>query len=434
VRGEEAVSGRKLLVLDTSFSLEMMVDRGLLSSVTCRDLDGYFEHVWSVHPFAPLVCSPEWAPECGRPERHEVSPRHTFIEGKLGFSTALKNFPKLNFLMAQLDMLTHLVLLFRKERISAIRAGDPLYLGIFGWLLSKLTGAPLVVRIGANNQKIREATGRVMMPRLFKSASLERGVERFVFRRAHLVAGANSDNLQFAIESGADPKRCTLFRYGNLIDPAHFLEPALRPEPESLPAGAFLMCIARLETVKRVADVVMVLAEVRRRGFDVKALLVGDGSERESLATLARELGVEDQVVFCGNRNQQWLAAMIPKALAVLSPHTGRALTEAALGAAAIAAYDVDWQYELIETGVTGELVTFGDWQALAAATVRLLGDRCYARRVGDNLRNRVMEMMDPVKLNRHEAAEYEKLIARRGGSATSGLPAQHCAGSSAAR
>lgn len=425
---------KKLLVLDTSFSLEMIENRGLQSSVTCRDLDGYFEHVWSVHPFATLVCSPEWAPECGRPERHVVSSRHTFIEGKLGFTKALKNFPKLNFLLAQLDMLTHLVLLFRKERISAIRAGDPLYLGIFGWLLSKLTGAPLVVRIGANNQKIREATGRVMMPRLFKSASAERLVERFVFRRAHLVAAANSDNLRFAIESGADPKRCTLFRYGNLIDPAHFLEPALRPEPESLPAKGFLLCIARLEKVKRVADVIEVLAAVRRRGFDVQALLVGDGAERENLAALAGKLGVEDQVEFCGNRNQHWLATMIPRALAVVSPHTGRALTEAALGAAPVAAYDVDWQYELIETGVTGELVHFGDCQALSAATARLLGDRSYARRMGDNLRNRVMEMMDPVKLNRHEQAEYEKLIALGGGSATPGLTDPYCADSSATR
>lgn len=403
---------KKLLVLDTSFSLEMIVNRGLESSVTCRDLDGYFEHVWSVHPFAPLVCSPEWAPECGRPQTHVVSPRHSFIEGKLGLWPLLRKFPRLNFLLAQLDMLVHLVLLFRKEQISVIRAGDPLYLGVFGWLLSKLTGAPLVVRIGANHDKIREATGRVIMPRLFKCAAWERGVEGFVFRRADLVAGANTDNLQFAIESGADPKRCTLFRYGNLIDPAHFSEPSQRPRPEHLPDGEkFLLCIARLEKVKRVDDVVRVLAEVRKKGFELKALLVGDGSERERLAVLAEQLGVLPYVVFCGNRNQQWLSGTIPHVEVVLSPHTGRALTEAALGAAPIAAYDIDWQSEVVKSGATGELVPFGDWTGLAAATEKLLSDRDYARQAGASVRKLVLEMMDPEKLNSHERGQYEKLI-----------------------
>jgi glycosyltransferase involved in cell wall biosynthesis len=390
----------------------MMVDRGLLSSVTCRDLDGYFDQVWSVHPFAPLVCSPQWTPECGRPVRHTVSPRHTFVEGKLGLSTLLKRLPRLNFLLAQLDLLTQMVLLLKRERVSAIRVGDPLYLGLFGWLLSRLAGVPLVVRVGSNNEKIREATGRVIMPRLFKGAGQERMVERFVLRRADLVAGANHDNLRFAIESGADPTRCTLFRYGNLIDPAHFREPAERPRPGHLPPGErFLLCIARLEPVKRVEDVVRVLAEVRRQGHEVKAFLVGDGSERERLAELARELGVLSHLRFCGNRNQAWLASTIPHAEVVLSPHTGRALTEAALGAVPIAAYDIDWQSELVKSGETGELVPFGDWRGLAAATGKFLCDRSYARRAGAKVRELVLEMMDPEKLNCHERAEYDRLI-----------------------
>ena len=95
----------------------------------------------------------------------------------------------------------------------------------------------------------------------------------------------------------------------------------------------------------------------------------------------------------------------------VLSPHTGRALTEAALGAAPIVAYDIDWQSELIESGVTGELVEFGDWEALSDATVKFLKDRSYARKMGDQVRLRALEMMDPVKLNQHEINQYEKLI-----------------------
>ncbi len=403
---------RKLLVLDTSFSYEAIVKRELKSSVTCRDLDGFFDHVWSVHPFASLVTSSKWSAEFGKPVTYSVSESHTFIEGKIGRTSALKKFSTINFLLAQLGMLSFLIQLIRKEKISVIRVGDPLYLGLLGYILSKVTGIPFLVRVGANNEKIRLSTGKRMMPRFFKTMNQERRVERFVLSRANLVAGANKDNLQFAIDSGAHREKCTLFRYGNLIDAAHFIEPSNRLPPlGKLPEAPFLLCIARLELVKKVDDVIRVLAEVRAGGFNVKLLLVGDGREHEKLEALAKQLGVFDDVVFCGNRDQRWLAALIPHAEVVLSPHTGRALTEAALGGAPIAAYDIDWQYELIEAGVTGEIVPFGDWNSLAKSTIKLLQDRNYARTVGDNVRIKTLEMMDPVKLNDHEKHQYDLLI-----------------------
>jgi glycosyltransferase involved in cell wall biosynthesis len=163
--------------------------------------------------------------------------------------------------------------------------------------------------------------------------------------------------------------------------------------------------------VKKVDDVIRVLAEVRANGFDVKALLVGDGRERDKLALLAKEIGVSEHVIFCGNRDQSWMSSIIPHAAVVISPHTGRALTEAALGGAAIAAYNVDWQGELIETGVTGELVPFGDWRALSAATIKLLNDPTYALNLAANVREKVLKMMDPAKLNEHERQQFLEIL-----------------------
>ncbi len=250
------------------------------------------------------------------------------------------------------------------------------------------------------------------MPRLFPWGRLEEWVEGFVFRRADLVVGANTDNLQFAIESGADPAKATLFRYGNLIHPIHFGDPVARPWPEGVPSGVkYLLYVGRLAPVKHADDVIRVLAHVRRQGQEVEALLVGDGPQRAELGRLAEELGVARYVVFRGNKNQEWLASAFSHAEAVVSPHTGRALTEAALGGAAIAGYDIDWQAEVLKHGQTGELVPFGDWRALAASTLALLSDRAYARRLGDAARALVREMMDPDKLDAHEREQYDRLI-----------------------
>jgi len=45
----------RLIVIDSSFSYLAIKTRKLEHSITCRDLDGFFDHVWSVHPFASLL-------------------------------------------------------------------------------------------------------------------------------------------------------------------------------------------------------------------------------------------------------------------------------------------------------------------------------------------------------------------------------------------
>jgi glycosyltransferase involved in cell wall biosynthesis len=419
-RGTErrAEKPRKLLVLDTSYTLEMIQQRKLEHSVTCRDLDGFFDHVWSVHPFASLLTSDAWGPRFGQPSVTHLAPRHTIIEGKVGRFAALRRFFPLNFVLSQLELLRYLRRLVRRENISVMRVGSPLYLGLFGLALKWLTGVPMVIRVGGNHDKIFETTGKSIEPRLLRSRRIEKIIEKFVFPRADLVAGANQDNLDFALANGARPDKSTLFRYGNLIDARHLLDPADRPSnPDVLAAlglepRKFLLYVGRLEPVKHPDHVVEILAEVRRRGFAVKAVLAGDGRMRLGLQQRAAELGVADALVLTGNLDQERLALLFPLAAAVLSPHTGRALTEAALGAAPVVAYDIDWQGEMILDGETGRLVQHGDLRAMAEATAELLADPARAADLGRRLRELARTMLDPQALDDHEREQYARLIA----------------------
>lgn len=410
-------SQRKLLVLDTSFSYEAITKRRLQDSVTCRDLDGFFQHVWSVHPFSTLVTSEEWLPKFGTPNIYEVSQTSTFIEGKVGRYKWLSWFPLLNFLLSQLNTIGFLIKLIKEEKITVIRAGDMLYLGLLGLSLSRLCKIPLVIRVGGNHDKIYETTGQPIQKRLFFSRKFEKLIERFVLKRADLVAGANKDNLNFALANGAKPEKSTLFRYGNLVDKLHFVNPELRVGGEkllfrySLTQKQFILYIGRLESVKHPEDVIHVFAEVRRRGFNLKLLMVGDGRQLGYLQNIAKDYKIEDYVVFSGNIDQESLSLLLPHAAVVLSPHTGRALTEAALAKTAIVAYNIDWQSEVVETGVTGELVPHKEWRQMAESTVKFLQDPEYSCQMAVAVRERIINMMSPEKLNQHEREEYLKLL-----------------------
>jgi glycosyltransferase involved in cell wall biosynthesis len=95
----------------------------------------------------------------------------------------------------------------------------------------------------------------------------------------------------------------------------------------------------------------------------------------------------------------------------VLSPLTGRALSESALAAAPIAAYDLDWQGDLIQTGVTGELVPFREPDQMAVSVARFLRDPAYARAMGRAVREHALAMLDPARLNQHERDQYSRLL-----------------------
>lgn len=411
----------KLLVLDTSFSLEAIRERGLEHSVTCRDIGGFFDHVWSVHPFATLVTSEVWSERFGSPEVTELAPRHTFIEGKIGRYGFLRGLAPINFFFAQLAIFLMLYRLIKRENISVIRVGDPLYLGAFGLALARLASIPLLIRVNGNNRKIRAARGGPLMPRLFPSVKLEEALERFVFARADLAACVNADNLEYAVSAGARREFTTIFRYGNLIDKRHLEPPAGRSGGAAycaelgLEPSRFAMYVGRIIKEKHPDDLIHVLAEVRGRGHDIKLLLVGDGNMRDELLELATGLDVAEALVMCGNKNQGWLAAVTPQAAAVLSPITGRALTEQAFAAAPIVAFDIDWQSELIETGKTGELVSYRSTTEMADSLERFLLDADYAKAMGEGARARAMDLLDPDALNQHEREEYQKLLEHAG-------------------
>ncbi|MDQ4133764.1 MAG: glycosyltransferase family 4 protein [Actinomycetota bacterium] len=408
---------RKLLSLDSTYSLATIRERKLEHEITCRDLEGFFEHVWSVHPM--VGASPEHVPGSGvgRPSIEQIAPRHTMIEGKVARFEWLEAVAPVNFLVAQSVLAGMLMRLIRRERISIVRAGDPYYLGLLGLFLARANKLPLVVRINANQDSIYEATRELAYPRLLRSRLTEKRVARFVLSRADLVAPGSENNLRFAVANGAWRERSTIFRYGTWIDPVHFrTDPRERTSVRSeldLNDAPFLIIVGRLERVKHPEDVLYVLAEARKHAPSLAAVFVGDGSMRPELESMAAELGVAGQVRFAGNRDQNWIARALASATVVLSPLTGRALVEACLSATPVIAYDVEWHSELVTNGESGILVPYRDTRAMAEAVNRLLSDAVAAQTMGERARAVAAEMMDPARLMEHERSEYIRLLDR---------------------
>lgn len=400
---------RKLLYIDTSYTLEQIRQRKLDHVLRIRLLDGYFDQAWSTHPVDTQPDEGASSETCGPPLFEQVADNHVFIRGRYGRFPWLQGISKLNALLALVSLTWTLVRLARRERVDVIRASNPLLCGLIGVIAARLSGARLVVRISGNHDTVRAKSGAPIMPRLFRRVWIEERVERYVLERTDLVLSPSADYTAYATDYGAAPERVHLVRYGNLIDPAHLMLPDER-EPLADAALAarlrerpWLVHVGRLDPVKHAEDCLGVLEHLAAAGSDAGLCLVGDGPLRETMADRAAQAGLQDRILFLGNIDQTFLARLLPYCTIVLSPLTGRALAETSFAARPVVAYDLDWQGELIETDVTGILVPGHDVAAMAAGAKRFLDDPAYARAMGAALRERALIMLSPDEQTRRE-------------------------------
>ena len=402
------------MAIDSMYSLNVLRAREALHLVTHRDLDGYFEHVWTVHPFVGMDPTKPEPPRVGRHVVTPINSAHTMVEGNPGRLSRLARLPFLNFVLAQLELLGALDRIVEGERVAIIR-GDPYYHGLLALLLGRLNRCSVELRVIANHDAIYESTGTLAYPRLFRVRAVEKAVARFTLSRADSVVVASADNREFVLQNGARPERVAYAANGSMVSPIHLQEPRERaPLADEFDFGTSPLVgfVGRLASQKHPEDVVISVAKARERVPGIGALLVGEGPMRDELMKLAAELGLGDDIHFAGDRDQSWIARMLVQCSIIAAPLAGLTLVESALSATPIVAYDVEWHSELLRSGRDAILVPDRDTDAMAAAIADLAEDPALAARLGAAGRARALEVMDPAKLIAQERALAEGLLA----------------------
>jgi glycosyltransferase involved in cell wall biosynthesis len=165
------------------------------------------------------------------------------------------------------------------------------------------------------------------------------------------------------------------------------LEPCCTlPEEYGMEPGSQLVgVVARLEPEKGHPTLLEAWPAVLRAVPDVYLLIVGEGSRREALEAMARELRIAHRVVFTGRRGD---VPAVTRALdvAVLPSYReaqGLSILEAMALSRPVVASNVGGIPEMITDGVTGVLVPPHDPDALSGAIIRLLRDHPFADTLG---------------------------------------------------
>ena len=135
-----------MLVFDVAHSARSIFESGHEQIIVQRDLGGFFDEVFTLHPM--LGSDPEDRSTSFEGSRRTVpiAPRHVMIENK-SFAGFLEGLPPLAFGVSQLSALAYACRLVERENISVIRATDPFVTGLYAYLTARVTRRPFSLRI-----------------------------------------------------------------------------------------------------------------------------------------------------------------------------------------------------------------------------------------------------------------------------------------------
>jgi glycosyltransferase involved in cell wall biosynthesis len=212
--------------------------------------------------------------------------------------------------------------------------------------------------------------------RAYEGSGVARGafylVERALARWTNCLHVVSQDEYESALKHGMSrPELCRLIP--NAID----LDPLLPLDPPPLRTPPVVGTFARLYRQKRLDLFLDAVAELRRRGVAVRALLIGDGPLRDQLRARARMLGLDSVVEFDERPHDAAAALGRMDIFAFTSSHEGAPLTvmEAMAAERAVVATRVGLVPEIVTNARTGIVVPQGDALQFADALQQVIED-----------------------------------------------------------
>jgi glycosyltransferase involved in cell wall biosynthesis len=173
--------------------------------------------------------------------------------------------------------------------------------------------------------------------------------------------------------------------------------------------------VANLIRYKGHREVLQAVSIVKSRHPSFRLVLMGEGPERARLQDQARDLGIEDNIVFAGSQAEAATLVQAFDFTILGSSEEGfpNAVMESMASAIPVISTAVGGVAELVEDGVDGRLVPYGDPTAMAGAISWMIDHPEDRHRMGQVARQRIADRFSTELMVRETEAVYEELLGR---------------------
>lgn len=281
--------------------------------------------------------------------------------------------------------------------------------GFIAAVASKTLGIPLAVSVPGSDAQVAGQN------------PLFRRMAQFTFDQADLLT-ANSESLRDAVvRLGADPAKFDMIIYGT--DPAK-----LRPNPRGVadlrarlgvPDDAVVaLAVGRMAPKKGFDVFLRALAQPQLRKRNLVAVMVGEGDEWAAWQALARELGVDQRVIWTGNVSTDEIGVYYNLADMLVMPSVSKpadglnvCVLDAMSCARPVIGSNVAGNPLAIDHGRTGFIVPEQDPAALADALATLAEQPALRRAMGQAGRARIDRELGWPPLARRYVEHFENMV-----------------------
>lgn len=236
--------------------------------------------------------------------------------------------------------------------------------------------------------------------------------ERFSYRNSDsLICVSPSTERAVARQYGVSGKSRSI---ANGVDQSHFHPLDIPRIPNSL------LFIGRLETRKGIDFLLKSMPLVRSAQEDIRLFIAGDGILKPDLEKTVKDHGMEENVRFLGVLGDDAVNEWYNKVSLVVVPSVfegfGLNAAEAMACGTPVVATEVDGLRDVVEDGVTGRLVEYGNLRSLSDAVVSLLKNDPERDRLAENAKRKITAMHNWESIARQVLEVYESVLTRRDG------------------
>lgn len=290
-----------------------------------------------------------------------------------------------------------------KEKPDIVYFSQPYPLALSGLIL-RIAGIPFVSQ--THGSELVRPLGR-----------LAKWLRRIIMRNAFKMIANSHWGKEKLIEMGVDPRHVVIIN--PKVEFTRFEKPVNMEDfktTEGLVGKRAILTVARLLFRKGQHLVIRALPEVLKKHPDVVYVVVGNGPDREKLEMEAKEYGVEDHVLFPGNRDviafYHACEIFIMPSLYIEKPYGdvesfGIVYIEANACSKPVIGANNGGVPDAIIDGVTGLLVETDDVPSIVDGLNRLLDDPELSVRLGEQGYERVRSEFTADKY----AEEFRRLV-----------------------
>ena len=300
----------------------------------------------------------------GQPKKENLNRVNVF---RTSLFTLKKPYSSLIYILSSLPFVFFKsLILIRNKKVNLLHCQG--FLSSFlGFFLSKLTRIPYITTV----QRL-ERKGNPLKTLVYRRAACAIAVSLAVKKYFEEIGAKNIE----VIPNGVD-----LRRFENLNREGSRHKLGLKDE-------FVIMTVARLEKVKGIKYLIGAMARSDLLGRS-HLLIIGDGSERENLESLAEELGLKERVKFLGQISNEkipeYLAAADCFVLPSLKEGFGIVILEAQAAGIPVIGTRVGGILDIIEDQKTGILVKPKNPKVIAQAISKIYSQPEFAKDLAQN-------------------------------------------------